>query len=220
MYLRTSTPPLSTSTCAVVHLGGVAANGSRLAVSGCSPALAGLLESRLQTALRKLEAAQAQLRSAGNAVRQILKDNFLGSGNDVQRQVSARVDEAVTHARRALTGQITIECSEAADCCGGSHPACLLPDRGLDRIFLCIPKLREQQGGAARQEQILMHELFHRAGLRGPQMHALQFEDIDCLRKDDKNAAIRTQAKAGINLFEVVDVYVRAVWCLAALSGA
>ncbi len=219
MYLRISTPPLSTSTCAVIHLGGLAANGSRLAVLGCKPELARLIESRLQTSLRKLEAAQAQLRSGGNAVRQILKDNFLGSGNDVQRQVSARVDEAVTHARRALAGQITIECSEAADCCGGSHPACLLPDRGLDRILLCIPKLREQQGGAARQEQILMHELFHRAGLRGPQMHALQFEDIDCLRKDDKNAAIRTQAKAGINLFEVVDVYVRAVWCLAALSG-
>ena len=199
------------------HLLG-ATTGRGLAESGCSPSLARLIESRLQAALKKLEAAQAQLRAGGRAVRQILKENFLDSSIDTQRRVSARIDEAVTHARRALTGQITIECSEAADCCGGS-PACLMPERGLDRIFLCIPRLRQEQEGAARHEQILIHELFHRSGLRGPQMHALEFGDIDCARKNDKNDAIRTQAKAGTNLLEVVDVHVRAVWCLAALVG-
>jgi hypothetical protein len=208
----------------VSYIGSIAmhslgANGSGLVVSGCSPALARLIEGRLQIVLTKLQAAQTQLRSGGKAVRQVLKENFLDSSNDIQRRVLARVEEAIDHSRRVLTGQITIECSEAPDCCGGSRPACLMPEHGLDRIFLCIPNLRQQRGGAARQEQILLHELFHRAGLRGPQMHALEFADIDCARKENENDSIRLLAKAGTNLLEVVDLHVRAVWCLAALSG-
>jgi hypothetical protein len=202
-----------------VALHTLGANGSPLIVHGCSPALTQLIEGRLRVAQTKLQAAQTQLRAGGRAVRQILKENFLDSDKSIQQQVLARVDEATNQAGRALTGQITIECSEAADCCSGTHPACIVPERGLDRIFLCIPSFRAQRGGATRQEQILIHELLHRAGLRGPQMHAIEFADVDCVRKDVENDAIRALAKAGTNLLEVVDLHVRAVWCLAALSG-
>lgn len=195
------------------------AEGSRLVLSGCSPELGRLIERRLQSAQIKLEAARAQLASGGRSVRQILKENFLDDSKDTRNRVLARVTEAANHARRALEGKITIECSQAADCCGGSRPACIIPERGLDRIFVCIPNLRKQDGGAVLQEQILIHELFHRAGLSGPQMHTVEIDEIDCVRKERDHADIVSAAKAGINLFEVVDLHVRAVWCLVALGS-
>jgi hypothetical protein len=195
-------------------------DGTRLNAQGCSPELVRLLGRRFTVVLGKLVAALAQLSSGGGAVRQVLRDNFLDSSQEIRRRVQARVEEAITQAGRVLTGGIIIECSEAPGCCGGDRPACIMPERGLDRIIVCIPNLRLQQGSANRQEQILLHELFHRAGLRGPQMHALEFAGIDCVLRDAERSAVRQLAKQAVNPLEVVDLHVRAVWCLAALGGA
>lgn len=196
------------------------ANGSPLIVQACSPPLTQLIERRFRVVLNKLRTAQAQLRSGGSKVRQVLRDNFLDSSKEIQQRVLTQVDEATRHADRVLAGNIVIECSEVPDCCGGNRPACIIPARGLDRIIVCIPNFRALEGGTARQEQILLHELFHRAGLQGQDMHAVEFSEIDCAQGGMEKRGARACAKAGKNLLEIVDLYVRVVWCLAALGGA
>jgi hypothetical protein len=186
-----------------------------LNIQGCSLPMARLLERQFPVVLTKLRAAQTKFRSGGRAVRQVLTDNFLDGGHEIRRRVLARVEEAIKHAERVLVGAIVIECSTAPDCCGGARPACIIPDRGLDRIFVCIPNLLAQQGGTTRLQQILIHELFHRAGLQGPEMHMLEFTNIDCDKGGYDNKNIRELAKGGVNLLEIVDLHVRAVWCLA-----
>lgn len=188
------------------------ANGSTLLAPNCDPMLASYLNQRFLAVQALLRGARDRLAKGGGATRQVLKSNFLDGSPKIRTQVLARVAEALRLVGRVVAGEIVVNCSDAPDCCTGGHPACIVSELGRDRLFVCVPSFRTQRG-IPGQEQILLHELFHRAGLRGPAMHAVQFADMDCARGADESD-LRALQRQGVDLLEVVDLHVRTVWCL------